>query len=112
MENIPIGLVFAVLAQWKFLYYNDTCDPWHDCDYDKQNIYVAIFTYTYVTVNQFMVATSTLSLGTLGSVAFSLVATLYQEHDDRNHKQWNNLPHQLCSLPAILFLLMESGCVA
>jgi len=50
-----------------------------DCDYDKQNISVAIFTQIYVTVNQFTVAISTLSLGTLGSVAFSLAATLYMK---------------------------------
>jgi hypothetical protein len=38
-----------------------------------------------------MMATSTLSLGTLGSVTFSSVTTLYQENDDMNHKQWNNI---------------------
>jgi hypothetical protein len=27
--------------------------------------------------------------GTLGSVAFLLVATLYQGNPDRNHKPWN-----------------------
>jgi hypothetical protein len=58
-----------------------------DCDYDKQNIYVVIFTQISVTVSQFMVATSTVSLGTLGSVTFSSVTTLYQENDDMNHKQ-------------------------
>jgi hypothetical protein len=58
-----------------------------DCDYNKQNIYVVIFTQISVTVNQLIVATSTLSLGTLGSVAFSSITTLYQENDDMNHKQ-------------------------
>jgi len=58
-----------------------------DCDYDKQNISEAIFAQISVTVNQFMVATSTLSLGTLGLVAFSLAATLYQRNHDRNQKQ-------------------------
>jgi hypothetical protein len=62
-----------------------------DCYYDKQNIYVVIFTQISVTVSQFMVATSILSLGTLGSVTFSSVTTLYQENDDMNHKQWNNI---------------------
>jgi hypothetical protein len=56
-----------------------------DCDYDKQNIYVATFTHTPVEVNQFMV--STLSLGTLGSLMFSLAATLYQRNHDRNLNQ-------------------------
>jgi hypothetical protein len=59
--------------------------------YVKQNIYVVIFTQISVTVSQFMVATSTVSLGTLGSVTFSSVTTLYQENDDMNHKQWNNI---------------------
>ena len=58
-----------------------------DCDYDKQNIYVVIFTQISVTINQFMMATSTLSLGTLGSITFSSVTTLYQKNDDMNHKQ-------------------------
>jgi hypothetical protein len=58
-----------------------------DCDYNKQNIYVVIFTQISVTVNQLIVAASTLSLGTLGSVAFSSITTLYQENDDMNHKQ-------------------------
>ena len=58
-----------------------------DCDYDKQNISVATFTHTPVAVNKFMV--STLSLGTLGLLMFSLTATLYQRNHDRNHNQWN-----------------------
>jgi len=33
--------------------------------------------------------TSTLSRGTLGSVASLLAATLYQENPDRNNKLWN-----------------------
>jgi hypothetical protein len=37
----------------------------------------------------FEVMTSTLPKGTLGSVASLLVATLYQETPDRNHKLWN-----------------------
>jgi hypothetical protein len=37
----------------------------------------------------FEVMTSTLSKGTLGSVASLLIATLYQGNPDRNHKLWN-----------------------
>ena len=37
----------------------------------------------------FEVMTSTLPKGTLGSVASSLAATLYQRNPDRNHKLWN-----------------------
>ena len=37
----------------------------------------------------FEVMTSTLSKGTLGSVASLLAATLYQGNPDRNHKLWN-----------------------
>ena len=37
----------------------------------------------------FEVMTSTLSKGTLGSVASLLAATLYQGNLDRNHKLWN-----------------------
>jgi hypothetical protein len=33
--------------------------------------------------------TSTLPIGTLGSVASLLAATLYQGNPDRNHKLWN-----------------------
>jgi hypothetical protein len=32
---------------------------------------------------------SILPKGTLGSVAFLLAATIYQENPDRNHKLWN-----------------------
>jgi len=32
---------------------------------------------------------ATTSIGSLGSVAFLLVATLYQGNFDRNHKFWN-----------------------
>ena len=39
--------------------------------------------------NIFEVMTSTLSRGTLGSVASLLAATLYQGNLDRNHKLWN-----------------------
>ena len=60
-----------------------------DCDYDKQT-YLEIFTQIYVTVNQCTVAILTLSLGTLGLVAFPLAAALYQRNHDRNHKQWHN----------------------
>jgi hypothetical protein len=46
-----------------------------------------------IVVNQVMVATVKLSkwwpLGTLGSVAFLLAATLYQGNPDRYHKHWN-----------------------
>ena len=37
----------------------------------------------------FEVMTSTSPIGTLGSVAFVVAATLYQGHPDRNHKLWN-----------------------
>ena len=37
----------------------------------------------------FEVMTSTLSKGTLGSVASLLAAILYQGNPDRNHKLWN-----------------------
>jgi hypothetical protein len=33
--------------------------------------------------------TSTLPIGTLGSIAFLLAATLYQGNPDRNDKLWN-----------------------
>jgi hypothetical protein len=33
--------------------------------------------------------TSTLSKGTLGSIASLLAATLYQGNPDRNHRLWN-----------------------
>ena len=48
-----------------------------------------------ITVNQVMVVTVKpskwwrQSLGTLGSVASLLEATLYQGNPDRNHKLWN-----------------------
>ena len=35
------------------------------------------------------VLTSTLQLGTLGSIASLLAATLYQGNHNRNHKLWN-----------------------
>jgi len=37
----------------------------------------------------FEMMTSTKTLGTLGSVAFLLAATLYQGNPDSNHKLWN-----------------------
>ena len=37
----------------------------------------------------FEMMTSTLSKGTLGSVASLLATTLYQGNPDRNHKLWN-----------------------
>jgi len=37
----------------------------------------------------FEVMTATQPIGTLDSVAFLLVATLYQGNSDRNHQLWN-----------------------
>jgi len=45
-------------------------------------------TYPWLFVTH-TVMTSTKPRGTLGSVAFLLVATLYQGNPDRNHKPWN-----------------------
>jgi hypothetical protein len=58
-----------------------------ECDDDKRNISVVIcdtdIHLYYITVNQVMVACP---IGTLGSVASMLAATLYQGNPDTNHK--------------------------
>ena len=61
-----------------------------ECDDDKRNISVVIcdtdIHLYYITVNQVMVACP---IGTLGSVASMLAATLYQGNHDMDHKLWN-----------------------
>jgi hypothetical protein len=67
--------------------------------YDKWNISVVICDTNMIFHNgqpshggnckTFEVMTSTLPIGTLGSAAFLLAATLYQGNPDMNHKLWN-----------------------
>jgi hypothetical protein len=57
----------------------------------------------------FEVMTSTLSKGTLGSVAFLLAATLYQGNPDRNHKLWNIVSSERYILH--MQVLLECCCI-
>ena len=56
----------------------------------------------------FEVMTSTLSKGTLGSVASLLAATLYQGNPDRNHKLWNivSFERDILHMQVIISLLV------
>ena len=64
-----------------------------DCDYNKRGqfryIYCVTVNLVMVAIVQLYVITSTYPLGTLGSLASLLAATIYQGNHDKNYKLWN-----------------------